>query len=268
MRFASSRGWRAAAWVMVSFAVLRLEAAPLFPEPLHLRREIHDPISGTATTVDEYCSGNRIVTVQGSRVVIADYERNEMIEVDHSAATYSITAFTDLARAIASLPQAVGTRAAETSEPRSVGLRKSLDGRQLDAYEFSRTDGDETMTIEVAVDRQVAVSAAAVEALIGAAFPNRRTFAHEATLRAAATTTSNPGRRLQTDAVPMFALPTDQSITYVTRGEALTFRSTVVDIDRKKPPPEILLIPPGATRVESKRITVPRMLEEIDEIPE
>ena len=270
MRFASSRGWGAAAWIIVSVAVLDLEAAPLFREPLHLRKEVHDPISGTTTTIDEYCSGHRIVTVQGSRVVIADYARLEMIEIDGSASTYSITAFADLARAAASLSPHAGMRATGTASPevRPAGFRKSADGRQLEAYELTRTDGSETVTIEVAVDRQVAVSLTAVEALIGAAFPNRRTFAHEVTLQAAGPMTSNPGRRLQTDATTMFALPTEQSITYNTAGETLTFRSRVVSIDRDEAPPDVLVIPPGATRVESRRIVVPRMLQEIDEIPE
>jgi hypothetical protein len=37
-----------------------IAAEMLFPEPLHITREIADPISGSTVTVEEYCHGNRI----------------------------------------------------------------------------------------------------------------------------------------------------------------------------------------------------------------
>ena len=41
-------------------------AETLFPSPLHLTRRITDPLSGaTSIVVEEYCSGNRVVTIQG-----------------------------------------------------------------------------------------------------------------------------------------------------------------------------------------------------------
>ena len=54
------------------------------------------------------------------------------------------------------------------------------------------------------VDRSITVSPAALEALIGASFPNRRSFTHDVMLRAASRR-SEGGLRVQTDAVALSA---------------------------------------------------------------
>src|SRR5258708_10883545 len=74
-------------------------ATVLFPTPLHLTRTVEDPLSGTSSTIDEYYSANRVVTVRGDRTVIVDYERREVTEIDHANATYSVTTFDDVANA-------------------------------------------------------------------------------------------------------------------------------------------------------------------------
>ena len=253
-------------WCM---AILLLAVSPtvatdvLFPEPLHLRREVHDPISGSVTTIDQYCTGNRIVSVTGGRVAITDYAVEELTEIDRDAATFSITAFRDIARAAGSMPRAASKAA--TAEPRALPSRRAADGRSLEAFEFVRRDDGESLTIEVAVDRQVALSAAALEALIGAAFPNTRGPVHEAVMRAAAPS-SAPGRLIQTDSAPSFALPFEQVITTETAGERLIFRTAIVSVDRELPPADVVTIPPGATRLESRLVAVPRMLREIDDV--
>lgn len=66
-------------------------ATVLFPRPLHLVRRVDDPISKTTATIDEYCGGNRVVTVRGSKVAIADYDAQQLTEIDHAAQTWSVT---------------------------------------------------------------------------------------------------------------------------------------------------------------------------------
>ncbi|HUP49909.1 MAG TPA: hypothetical protein VNA04_14070, partial [Thermoanaerobaculia bacterium] len=105
--------------------------AVLFPEPLHLVREIEDPISGTTVRIHEYCAGDRIVTVNGSLVVIADYGRQELTEVDRNAGTFSITSFADLARAGAAFaPRETAVSAA--GEGRILAPARSPDGRHIE----------------------------------------------------------------------------------------------------------------------------------------
>jgi hypothetical protein len=48
--------------------------------------------------------------------------------------------------------------------------------------------------------------------------------------------------------------------------ERVVFRATVVAADRTLVPVDLLTIPPGATRIESKLVAVPRMLHDIDNL--
>ncbi len=84
-----------------------IAAEVLFPEPLHITREITDPISGSTVTVDEYCHGNRIGAVEGPRTAIVDYERGEITSIDRSRGTFSVTSF----EAVASAQQGAGESA-------------------------------------------------------------------------------------------------------------------------------------------------------------
>ena len=156
-------------------------AAVLFPEPLHIVRESTDPISGMTSTVHEYCSGDRIATVNGSVTVIADYARGEITEIDRSRGTFSITSFADIVRA--SVSHGAQPVAKSMSVARALGLKQSADGRQLESYEFASTEGDQQTVVTVSVDRKTLISSAAAEALIGAAFPNRRSFVHDAIMK-------------------------------------------------------------------------------------
>ncbi len=225
-------------------------AAVLFPEPLHIVRESTDPISGITSTVDEYCSGDRIATVSGAVTVIADYARGEVTEIDRGRGTFSITAFEDIARAAVS--HGAQPVAKSRSEPRTRGIRQAADGRQLESYEFANADGDQQIVVTVGVDRKMHISAAAAEALIGAAFPNRRSFVHDAIMRASG---------------PDVALPSEHTISYELGGEKLVFRSAITAIDRQLAPEEVLAIPPGSRRVESRLTSVPRATQELDRLP-
>lgn len=240
------------ALIGAAFAVAATaSAAALFPEPLHIVRQSTDPISGITSTVHEYCSGDRIATVNGSLTVIADYARGEVTEIDRGRGTFSITSFEDIARAAVSHgPQPV---AKSMSEPRTLGLRQSADGRQLESYEFSNAEGYQQVVVTVSVDRKMHISAEAAEALTGAAFPNRRTFVHDAIMRAASG--------------PQVALPSEHAISYEFAGEKLVFRSAIISIDRQLAPEEALMIPPGSRRVETRLTSVPRAMEELDRLP-
>src|SRR5579872_2758433 len=114
------------AWLVASSSF-----GALFPTPLHLVRCIDDPVANSSTTIDEYCYGDRIVTINGPRVAITDYAEQRLTEIDHQRGTYSVTSFAEIAKA------------------RPVAL-------------------DSKTTVRVEVDRGVALSREAVEALIGA----------------------------------------------------------------------------------------------------
>ena len=157
------------AWLVASSSF-----GALFPTPLHLVRRIEDPIAQSATTLDEYCYGDRIVTINASRVAITDYAEQRLIEIDHQRLTYSITSFADIAKARPALPEA-------------------------------------KTTIKVEVDRTVALSREAVEVLVGAAYPNRHAAEHDRILAAAAPPAAG---RIAAQSQPAYGLPSDTSITY------------------------------------------------------
>src|SRR5438874_8531547 len=101
---------------------LLLAVAVLFPKPIHFVRKVDDSISGKSVTFDQYCAGNRIVTVRGARVTIADYEKQELTEVDREAGTYSVTRFDEIAKA---KPRAAQSEAqVETNVNRDVALSR------------------------------------------------------------------------------------------------------------------------------------------------
>jgi hypothetical protein len=212
----------AIAWLMVSSS---LEAGSLFPTPLHLVRRIEDPISRTTTTLDEFCTGDRIITVNGYRVAITDYGVQLLTEIDHGNATYSVTRFDDIAKA----------RPVGNSESKAV--------------------------VTVTVDRTVALSRDALEAIVGAAYPNRRDSRHEKILAAAAPASSRLAAQSTESA---YGLPTETSVVF---EEGLTSRNVVVRFDHDLPPAQMMLIDPGATRVESRLTRVPREMQQLDKLP-
>src|SRR5204862_4818428 len=111
----------AIAWLAVSSS---LGAGTLFPTQLHIVRRIDDPIAKSSTTVEEFCFGDRIVSINGARVAITDYAAQTLTEIDHSSATYSVTRFDDIAKA----RPAVDTQAKATvtvSVNRNVALTRA-----------------------------------------------------------------------------------------------------------------------------------------------
>ena len=178
----------------------------LFPARLHLTREVTDPLAGGVITVEEYCSGNRMVSVSGDRTVIVDYERQEITEIDRRAATYSVARFEEIASA---------TR-----------------GKRAPAVKA-----------DVKVDRSVPLSREAVEALIGAAYPNSPGPEHEAVLQAAASLSVNAGNAA-------YGLPVMQVFTYEEGGSAITIRSAITRVGTEDVPSELVMIPRAAKRVQ------------------
>lgn len=221
---------------VVAIAFSAMAADVLFPEARHFRRRVSDPVAGDVTTFDEYCAGNQVVTIRGDRVAIADYGKQEVLEIDRAAGTYSITKFDELARA-------------------SEQLRP-------------RRNSPETVKVEVTkVHQQVILSRAALDVIVGAAYPNPELPEGEAI---AAKTRVRGGRfQAATDAqaAETHALPVEQTMTVETGGERITVRNEIVAVTSDRAPQQLLLIPPGATLVESRLVRLARELRELDQLP-
>lgn len=243
-----------------AFVLIAASAAAtvLFPEPIHLVRTIEEPIGGTTVTIEEYCAGNRIVSVRGETVSIIDFSAAaELTEIDRSTATWSKTPLAAVAgarRAMARTTRVLTIRAA--------GSRQSESGQMLEIFEASDVDGRVARHIEVGVDRQVTLSRDAVETLIGASFPSSHTDVDDVILAASADHRAIAASVGPGDAV--FALPVEITLAVTADGETLTTRNTIVRVDRRTVPPELLLIPTGATRVESRLVRFAKEAESLD----
>lgn len=225
-------------------------AGVLFPEPLHVTREIEDPIAESTAKVDEFFTGNRVIRVSGSRVSITDYDRQELTVIDRAAKTYSITSFADIAKARSSETRAQTSALTTAPSVKNLGTRLSAAGSPVDAYEISTAGA----VVEVAIDRQVKLSRAAAEAVMGASYPNRRTAQHDATLRAAQTADA-------------YGLASEQTVTFKIAGDSVTQRNRVTHLDRELPLDDLISIPAGAQRVESPIVLLPRLMKQLDELP-
>ncbi|MFL6246088.1 MAG: hypothetical protein ACJ74H_08695 [Thermoanaerobaculia bacterium] len=241
----------------LTFASALSAAEVLFPQPLHLVRRIDDPVSQSTVTLHEYAAGNQLITVNGSRVAIADYDKQQITEIDRAAGTYSVTRFDEVATSRARV-QPAPKRAAISGEsvPKKKWTVSALSGRSRETFELK---ADETQKIEVSVDRRVSLSRAALEVLIGAAFPNQRGEAHDAILGVAAEQSGAAQER--------FGLPMEQDVIWEAAGEKVVVRSSVVDVTNDLPPADLLTIPPGAQRVDSRTTRLLRELENLDRIP-
>ena len=265
-----------------SFALLfgaSLHAAALFPKPIHFVRKVEDSISGKSTTVDEYCAGNRIVTISGSKVTIADYDKQELTEIDHAAGTYSITRFDEVAKARKPAGPARATAAASPVTDGAkwrttpLGVKGSASGRSLETVEMTREANSVKEKIEVGVDRQVGLSRDAVEALIGASYPNTRSEVHDLLLGAAAPQHGGSGRATvasassTSDATDVYGLPSEQTMTFDIDGNHVTTHTAILSVAYDNVPPAALNIDPGAKRVESNLTRVNKELQALDQLP-
>lgn len=259
-------------WAGGRVAIALLIAGPLlasdtllFPVPLHLVRRIEDPIANTKNEFDEYCTGNKIITIRGSRTAIVDYERQELLEIDRTASTYSVASFEEIsaARSIAdaSAPRRnkiESLAVAESWKTRSLGAKPTIAGRSADSFELTTS----SVRVEVAVDRQVTLSRAALDALSGASYPNKPSDQQEAIAHVCA---RNGEAHAEAAGGGAYGLPLDQSVTVDADPTThLTIRNTIVRVTNDLPPPEMLAIPAGAALVESRPARMVKQLRELE----
>jgi len=257
--------------VLVSFSANAAE--PLFPAPLHLTRQVHDPLGNTTVVLEEYGYGNRLVSVRGAKTSIADYERGELTEIDRDAATYSVTRFDAIAKAVA---MAGGggvapvkenrAEARATSGMRSTGMRTTKLGRTAEYFEANLDAAGMQQKVEVALDPTARVSKAALEVLLGAAYPATRRPEHDAVMTAAVTREQRRGN-VSTNAAAapqqeLYALPIEQRLTIGLDGQTtIELRSSVVRVGAEQPPADLVSIPAGARLVVSRYVAVANELE-------
>lgn len=259
---------RLALLIAIAIAV-PLRGAALFPSPLHLVRQIEEPLAGTKSVVDEYCEGNRVVTVArgGARITIADYAAQELTEIARDRHEYSVTSFAEIARAGQEGARSEKSQATAPAswQTRPLGARSSLSGRSVDAYEISRPE----QSIEIAFDRSVPLSHAAAEVLLGGAYPSRPGGEHDSLLQAA----RKPGgtRAIASlnaaSAEDVFSLPVEQTVTRRVEGTSMVTRILVTRIDAAVIPRELLSMDPDAKLMESRLTRMRRELAASETLP-
>jgi hypothetical protein len=255
-----------AAAVAASFAAgTKAADRVLFPTPLHLVRRLETPLTGTTTTVSEFCSGNRITSVVGEGGVVArissvDYELQQLLEIDRVALTYSVTSFEEIAKGAPSRSDATG------GAPREWVVRPRESSQSLETFEAESTTPAGKMRIEVSIDRHRTLSREAVEAITGAAYPNRESDARTLIVGAAAPRRGDRVAALSANATD-YGLSVAEVVTIESEGERIVTRSTVLSIDAATVPPEILAIPQGARRVPSRLTRFAEELQRADGPP-
>ena len=240
----------------------RLHAAAdvLFPQPLHLVRVIDDSLSGETVRIDEYCAGNRIVSVRGAKVVVTDFAKQEILEIDRNAGTFSTTTFDEVAKANPAISASISEK---TSWSHQAGGRKaSASGRSLELAFGAQKD----RKVALGLDPSVRLSRSAIEAILGSSYPNRRAPEHDFILEGAS---GNSRNRIQgaSESSASHSLPAEIEITYEVEGEVVTTRSRVTSVDGELPSPDLMRIDPRWQRIESSRIRAARELEELDHLP-
>jgi hypothetical protein len=254
------------ALVAVAFVSSAAGAEAIFPVPLHLTREVHDPISGKTVVLNEYGYGNRLVSVRGDVTAIADYEKGELTEIDRRAGTYSVTRFATIAKAVKlqggpgggeseALAAESSLREQRPQPVEALGAKATKSGRTA---EFFRAEVD-SQKIEVAVDRSVRVSQEALEVLLGAAYPGTRSRQQDVIMSAA--------RGPQQQESATYALPLEQTFEVRTGEEPVQFRSSVLRVGNEPPPADAVAIPAGARLVVSRTAAVLEELELLDSAP-
>jgi hypothetical protein len=240
--------------VLFSLPSLAQAADVLFPKPLHLTRKIEDPVSGTTAVIEQYCQGNRVISVRGTSTSIADFEKGELTQIDRESGTYSITRFDEVAKSSRVIPRSV-VAGRERKDLKRVGVRSQA-GREVEVFQEKLENGPAT-AVEVAVDRRIELSREAVEALVGGSYPSQRTDESEIALAAAAPRAGQSRH----------ALPIEQLITYQIDGDRVEQRNTVVRVGDETVPSDLVSIPGGARRVEARAVTMQKELEELDHLP-
>jgi hypothetical protein len=267
-----------ALWAIILFlpAAALLAADVLFPKPLHITRELSDPVSQKTTRIDEYCHGNRIVSVSGTRTAIADYAKGELTEIDFAAGTYSVTKFESIARVHEKSAPAVDRASASTSRNGTSrnGWRVEAKGgsviasRPADTTEAENDDDGSRRVIRISSDRQITMNRAAVEAVMGIGYPHRTDSSADVVLGALRVRSPRiAGNAAGADTTDSYGLPLEHVVRVEVGGETIETRNVVVRLGDEMPSMDVLSIPPGAKLVESKAVAAQRLLEELDRPP-
>lgn len=240
--------------------------ALLFPKPLHLTRELVDPISGKTSHLEQYCFANRVVSIAGTRTVIADYDRSELTEIDREHGTYSVTPFSTVAsarphRKVSGVTaKATSSSAAPSMEHRGTDRRA---GRSVDLY--AGDDAAHALHAEIAVDKSAVLSRDAFDVLTGAAFPGEG----DASTELIRTASRRPVSSLSASSTPSesFGLPIEQTTRWDMNGRTITATNRITRVSDDVAPSDLLAIPPGARRVDSHIVVTARELEQLDALP-
>lgn len=235
----------------------------LFPSPIHLTRQVHDSIGGTTAVVEQYCYGNRVVSVNGSITTIADYGKGELTEINREDGTYSVTRFDDVAKALR-----VGSPAADAATKgewrvRGTGLNQLRTNLASDAVEAELEDGNISRRTRVAVDRSISLSRDALDVLIGAAYPNSRKAEDTVVVEAARARGGNVATNSAAGA-RSYALPVEQHHTFVIDGERAEMRDVVTRVGEELVPSDLVAVPPDAKLVQSRLLQRMHAIEQIE----
>lgn len=253
--FTAWAGRKGVLFVLVVVAASASAAEVLFPEPLHFVRRVTG-IDGGVETLHEYCSGNQVVTISDSRVAVADYTKQELLELDRQSGTYSITTFAVLA---ATAPPATRSRASWKSTPVAAA---SMSGAVV-------LEGD-GVTVELHPDDRVTVPRRALDVLLGAAWPNAPPAGHDAAVEALRV--HHERRRFEPVATgaqeERFAIPSARIVTARVGPDLVRWKSEIVETDNARVPPEALVIPVGTRLVESRTVRMRRELDQLDRLPD
>jgi len=247
-----------------------LAADVLFPTPLHLTRRVHESIGGGTTTVEQYCYGNRVITVRGPITTIADYDKSEVTEIDRESGTFSISRFDQIAKALnaASLP-ATTQQSKQHWELRKVGRTGALSARSTEIFEADREDAAVRRHVRIGIDGSVALSKDALDVITGSAFPANpkeedAAVASAAKGRGPAIASQSTGGAKP---VERYGLPVEQVFHFEVEGQQAEYRDVVVRVGNEIPPADLVAIPAGAKLVESRLIKTTRMIDAIDRLP-
>lgn len=261
---------RILALTVIAFTVLAAFASAdtlLFPKPLHLTREVVDPITGKTSRLEQYCLANRVVSIAGSRTVIADYDRSEVTEIDREHGTYSVTPFSTVAGArphrkvIRASATGTGTSAAPAMQHRGSDRRA---GRSVDLY--AGDDAAHTLHAEIAVDQSAALSRDAFDVLVGAAYPGEGDASTEL-IRSASRRPVSGVSSNGTSVSESYGLPIEQTTRWDMNGRTITATNRVTRLSDDVAPSDLVAIPPGARRVDSRIVIAKRESEQLDALP-
>jgi len=233
--------------LLVALAAFTASADVLFPAPIHLTRQVHDSIGGATVTIEQYCYGDRVVTIRGAQTSIADYRKGELTEIDRDERTYSVTRFDDLAKALRIAAPPEDTPKAEWKIQRSE-LRTNRAGEVLEA---ELDEGTTKRHTRVAVDRSVSLSKDALDVLIGAAYPNHQKAEDQIVVQAAKGSSA-------------YALPVEQHTTFLAGEDRAELRDVVVRVGSELAPPDLIAVPPDAKLVESQLLRRMHAIEDIE----